>query len=89
MKRKKNEQNIFATPFNAEPADVSDNLRHEIIKLQSNNKLKATVGTTTSLCLSSINCVYVLKIFPVLRRHAVRFASLFGATYGSENFFSN
>lgn len=31
MKRKPVEQNIFATLFNVEPADVHDNLQHKII----------------------------------------------------------
>ena len=62
MKSKQKELSIFATPFNVEPTDVPDNLQHEIIKLQSNNELKAT---TTSLCSSSINRMYVLRIFPL------------------------
>lgn len=33
--------NIFATAFNVEPADVPDNLQHEIIQLQSDDELKA------------------------------------------------
>jgi hypothetical protein len=33
--------NISATPFNVEPADVPDNLQHEIIQLQSDYELKA------------------------------------------------
>ena len=38
---KQNELNIFATPFNVEPADVPDNLQHKIIQLQTNVGLKA------------------------------------------------
>uniref|UniRef100_UPI0035901BC1 general transcription factor II-I repeat domain-containing protein 2-like n=1 Tax=Myxine glutinosa TaxID=7769 RepID=UPI0035901BC1 len=41
MKSKQRELNIFATPFNVEPADVPDNRQHEIIELQSNDELKA------------------------------------------------
>ncbi|XP_035862707.1 general transcription factor II-I repeat domain-containing protein 2B-like [Sander lucioperca] len=37
MKSKVKELNIFTTPFNVEPADVPDNLQHEIIELQSNH----------------------------------------------------
>jgi hypothetical protein len=33
------ELNIFATPFNVEPADVPDNLHHEIIQVQSDDEL--------------------------------------------------
>jgi hypothetical protein len=40
VKSKQMELNIFATPFNVEPADVPDNLQHEIIQLQC-DELKA------------------------------------------------
>ncbi|KAK1333566.1 LOW QUALITY PROTEIN: hypothetical protein QTO34_005951, partial [Cnephaeus nilssonii] len=63
VKSKQMELNIFATPFNVEPADVPDNLQHEIIQLQSNDGLKA-------------------------RRHALKYASVFGTTYCCEQFFS-
>nr|KAF6501074.1 hypothetical protein HJG59_008055 [Molossus molossus] len=41
VKSKQMELNILATPFNVEPADVTDNLQHEIIQLQSDDELKA------------------------------------------------
>ncbi len=41
MKSKQKEQNIFATLFYVDPADVPDSLKHEIIELKSNDELKA------------------------------------------------
>jgi hypothetical protein len=64
VESKQMELNIFATPFNVEPADVPDNLQHEIIQLQSNDD------------------------FPTLKRHALKYASVFGTTYICEHFFS-
>uniref|UniRef100_UPI00358F8063 general transcription factor II-I repeat domain-containing protein 2A-like n=1 Tax=Myxine glutinosa TaxID=7769 RepID=UPI00358F8063 len=43
MKSKQRELNIFATPFNVEPADVPDNLQHEIIELQTMTSSKLAV----------------------------------------------
>jgi len=86
MKSKQRELNIFATPFNVEPADVPDNLQHEIIELQSNDELKARYN---NLPLLEFYKLYVrAEDFPILRRHALKFASLFGTTYSCEQFFS-
>ncbi|KAK0132869.1 General transcription factor II-I repeat domain-containing protein 2A [Merluccius polli] len=86
MKSKVKELNIFATPFNVEPADVPDNLQLEIIELQSNDELKAKYN---NLPLLEFYKLYVRSDeFPGLRRHALRFASLFGTTYCCEQFFS-
>ena len=86
MKIKVKELNIFATPFNVEPADVPDNLQNEIIELQSNDQLKAKYN---NLPLLEFYKLYVrAEEFPGLRRHALRFAALFGTTYCCEQFFS-
>ncbi|XP_045114791.1 general transcription factor II-I repeat domain-containing protein 2-like [Portunus trituberculatus] len=49
MKSKQQELNIFATPFNVVPADVPDNLQHEIIQLQSDDELKARYNNLSLL----------------------------------------
>lgn len=86
MRSKVKELSIFATPFIVEPADVPDNLQHEIIELQSNDELKAKYST---LPLLDFYRLYVrAEEYPGLRRHALRFASLFGTTYRCEQFFS-
>ena len=86
IKGKTNKLNIFATPFNVEPADVPDKLQHKIIELQSNDELKAKYN---NLPLLEFYKLYVPATdFPVLRRHALRFASVFGTTYCCEQFFS-
>uniref|UniRef100_A0A8C1LT94 Uncharacterized protein n=1 Tax=Cyprinus carpio TaxID=7962 RepID=A0A8C1LT94_CYPCA len=86
MKSKQNELKIFAAPFNVEPSDVPDNLQHEIIELQSNYELKAKYN---NLPLLEFYKLYVrCEDFPILRRHVLKFASLFGTTYCCEQFFS-
>ncbi|XP_073687696.1 general transcription factor II-I repeat domain-containing protein 2A-like [Garra rufa] len=86
IKSKQNELKIFAVPFNVEPSEVPDNLQHEIIELQSNDELKAKYN---NLPLLEFYKLYVRsEDFPILRRHALKFASLFGTTYCCEQFFS-
>ncbi|KAM4043803.1 general transcription factor II-I repeat domain-containing protein 2-like [Anomaloglossus baeobatrachus] len=86
VKSKQMELNIFATPFNVEPADVPDNLQHEIIQLQNDDELKARYN---NLPLLEFYKRYVSNDdFPTLRRHALKFASVFGTTYCCEQFFS-
>ncbi|RXN38641.1 general transcription factor II-I repeat domain-containing 2-like protein [Labeo rohita] len=86
IKSKQNELKIFAVPFNVEPSEVPDNLQHEIIELQSNDELKAKYN---NLPLLEFCKLYVRsEDFPILRRHALKLASLFGTTYCCEQFFS-
>ncbi|XP_051815716.1 general transcription factor II-I repeat domain-containing protein 2B-like [Acanthochromis polyacanthus] len=77
---------MFETPFNVQPSDVPDNLQMEIIELQNNNELKAKYN---NLSLLDFYKLYVrAEDFPILRRHSLKFASLFGTTYRCEQFFS-
>lgn len=86
VKSKQQELNIFVTPFNVEPADVPDNLQLEIIQLQSDDELKARYS---NLPLLEFYRRYVsADDFPTLRRHALKYASVFGTTYLCEQFFS-
>ncbi|XP_074050066.1 general transcription factor II-I repeat domain-containing protein 2A-like isoform X2 [Macrotis lagotis] len=86
VKSKQMELNIFATPFNVEPAHVPDNLQHEIIDLQSDDELKARYN---NLPLLEFYKRYVGNAeFPTLRRHALKYASVFGTTYCCEQFIS-
>jgi hypothetical protein len=80
------ELNIFATPFNVEPADVPYNLQHEIIQLQSDDELKARYN---NLPLLEFYKRYISNDdFPTLRRHALKYAYVFGTPYCCEQFFS-
>uniref|UniRef100_A0A8C4FES4 HAT C-terminal dimerisation domain-containing protein n=1 Tax=Dicentrarchus labrax TaxID=13489 RepID=A0A8C4FES4_DICLA len=76
------ELDMFAMPFNVQPSDVP----MEIIELQNNNELKAKYN---NLSLLDFYKLYVrAEHFPILRRRALKFASLFGTTYSCEQFFS-
>lgn len=80
VESKQMELNIFATLFNVEPADVPDNLQHEITQLQSNHELKARYN----LPLPDFHKHYISNDeFPTLRRHA----SVFRTTCCCEQFF--
>ena len=86
VKNIQKELDVFATPFNVQPSDVPDNLQMEIIDLQNNNELKAKYH---NLSLLDFYKLYVrAEDFPILRRHALKFASLLGTTYRCEQFFS-
>ncbi|KAJ8038488.1 General transcription factor II-I repeat domain-containing protein 2A [Holothuria leucospilota] len=86
VKEKQEELSTFATPFNVEPVDVPENLQLEIIQLQSNDELKARYN---NLPLLEFYQRYIrVDDFPILRRHALRYASVFGTTYCCEQFFS-
>ncbi|TWW65017.1 hypothetical protein D4764_22G0006640 [Takifugu flavidus] len=86
VKNIQRELDMFATPFNVHPSDVPDKFQMEIIKLQNNNELKAKYN---DLSLLDFYKLYVsAEDFPILRRHALKFASLFGTTYDCEQFFS-
>lgn len=77
---------MFATPFTVQPSDVPDNLQMEIIELQKNNKLKAKYN---NLSLLDFYKLYIhAEDFPILRRHALKLASLSGTMYRCEQFFS-
>ncbi|XP_069840988.1 general transcription factor II-I repeat domain-containing protein 2B-like [Dendropsophus ebraccatus] len=86
VKSKQMELNIFSTPFNVEPADVPDNLQHEIIQLQSNDELKARYNNVP--LLEFYKHYLSNDEFPTLRKHALKYASVFGTTYCCEHFFS-
>ncbi|TWW71158.1 General transcription factor II-I repeat domain-containing protein 2A [Takifugu flavidus] len=86
VKNIQRELDMFATPFNVQPSDVPDKFQMEIIELQNNNELKAKYN---NLSLLDFYKLYVsAEDFPILRRHALKFASLFGTTYRCEQFFS-
>lgn len=81
VKSKQMDLNIFATPFNVEPADVPDNIQHKIIQLQKAALLDRPLLEFYKRYISNDE-------FPTLRRHALKFASVFGTTYCCEQFFS-
>lgn len=85
VKNIQKELEMFATPFNVQPS-VPDTFQVEIIGLQNNYELKAKYN---SLSLLDFHKLYVhAEAFPILARHALKFASLFGTTYHFEQVFS-
>jgi hypothetical protein len=88
VESKQMELNIFATPFNVEPADVPYNLQHEIIQLQSDDELKARYNSLPLLDFYKRYTRICNDEFPIWRRRALKYASAFGTTYCCEQFFS-
>ena len=73
------EFNIFATPFNVEATDVPHLLQLEIIQLQNNSELKARYN---NIPLLEFNKSYIRDDeFRTLKKHALKYASVFGTTY--------
>nr|KAF6480694.1 hypothetical protein HJG59_010560 [Molossus molossus] len=87
VKNKQVESNIFAATFSVKPADVPDNLQHRILHLQSNDELK--VRNNNLPLLEVCKCYISNDEFPTLRRHALKYTSVFRTTYCCEQFFSN
>ena len=80
------ELDIFSIPFNVTPASAPSDLRLELIKLQSDDSLKAMYLNKPLL---EFYCVHVSKEeFPTLRASALKWSSVFGSTYLCEQFFS-
>nr|KAF6460534.1 hypothetical protein HJG59_011448 [Molossus molossus] len=87
VKSKQMKLNTFAAQFNVEPADVTDNLQHEIIQLQSNDELQ--IDRYNNLPLLEFYKYYIsTDEFPILRRHALKYASASKTTYCCKQFFS-
>ena len=77
---------IFSIPFNVTPASAPSELRLELIKLQSDDSLKAMYLNKPLL---EFYHVHVSKEeFPNLRASALKWSSGFGSTYLCEQFFS-
>nr|KAF6462269.1 hypothetical protein HJG59_011307 [Molossus molossus] len=73
VKSKQMELNIFAALFSVEPADMPDNLQHKIIQLQGDER-----KTRYNLPLLKFYKHYISDDeFPALRRHALKYASIF------------
>lgn len=69
-----------------EQADVPNNLQQKIIELQSNNELKARY---INLPRFRSHKLYIRpEDFSIRRRHALKFATLFGKTYYCKQIFS-
>ena len=68
-----------------EAADVPDLLQHKIIQLQNNSELKAR----HNIPLLEFYKSYIQDDeFSALKKHALKYASVFGTTYSYEQFFS-
>ena len=79
IKSKQVELDIFSIPFNVTPASAPSELQLELIKLLSDDTLKAMYLNKTLL---EFYCVYVSKEeFPNLRASALKWSSVFGSTY--------
>ena len=86
IKSKQLELDIFSIFFNVTPASASSELQLELIKVQSDDTLKAMYMNKP--LLESYR-VYVSKEeFPNLRASTLKWSSVFGSTYLCEQFFS-
>ena len=86
IKSKQVELDIFSIPFNVTPASAPSELQLELIKLQSDDTLKAMYLNKPLL---EFYRVHVSKEeFPNLRASALKWSSVFGSTYLCEQFFS-
>ena len=86
IKSKQMELDIFSIPFNVTPASAPPELQIELIKLQSDDMLKAMYLNKP---LIEFYRVYVSnEEFPNLRARALKWSSVFGSTYLCEQFFS-
>jgi len=86
IKSKQLELDIFSIPFNVKPASAPSQLQLELIKLQSDDTLKAMYLNKPLL---KFHRVYVSKEeFSNLRASALKWSSIFGSTYLCEQFFS-
>ena len=88
MKSKQMELDIFATPFKVVAAAAPNNFQHEIIELQTND-----TSTLKSMYLNTPLVEFYQRYvtaddFPILRKHAIKYVSLFGSTYCCEQLFS-
>ena len=72
------ELNLFATPFTVETADVPHLPQPEIIQLQNNTELKARYN---NIPLLEFYKSYIRDDeFTTLKKHALKYASVFGTT---------
>ena len=86
IKSKQVELDIFSIPFNVTPASAPSELQLELIKLQSDDSLKAMYLNKPLL---EFYRVHVSKEeFPNLRASALKWSFVFGSTYLCEQFFS-
>ena len=86
MKSKQMELDIFPTPINVVAAAAPSKFQHKIIEHQTNDTLNGIYFNTPL-----VECYqrYVTAgDFPTLRKHALKYVSLFGSTYYCEQFFS-
>ena len=86
IKSKQLELDIFSITFNVTPASTPSELQLKLIKLQSDDTLKAMY---TNKRLLKFYRVYISEEeFPNLRASALKWSSVFGSTYLCEQFFS-
>ena len=85
IKSKQRELDFFFILFNVTTASASRELRLQLIKLQSDDTLKAMYQNKPLL---EFYGVYVLKEeFSILKAHALKCSSVFGSRYLCEQFF--
>ena len=84
VKIKQMELNMFATPFNVEAADAPHLLQLGIIHLQNNSELKVRYNNITLLEFYKS----YIRVHPTLKKHALKYAPVFGTTYCCEQLFS-
>ncbi len=89
MHAKKDDFKLFAHPFDITPDDVSEELKMELIKLQSNEFLKSKFHSD-GVSLKDFYKKYLHETtsFPNLTDHAKTIICMFGSTYVCEHLFS-
>lgn len=86
FKAQEAELQIFSAPFSFDAERAPENMQMEIIELQCDSELREKFNNHTLLDFYS---KFISNTrFPVLRRHALFVASLFGSTYICEQLFS-
>lgn len=86
IKSKQLELDIFSIPFNVTPSSAPSELQLELIKLQSDEILKAMYINKPLLEFYRLHISE--EEFPNLRASALKWSSIFGSTYLCEQFFS-
>ena len=86
IKRKQLELDVFSVSFNVTHTSALPELQLEFIKLHSDDTLKTMY---LNKLLLEVYCIYVSKKeFPILKICVLKWSSVFGSTYQSEQLVS-
>ena len=77
---------VFSIPLNVTPASTSPDLQLELVKLMSDDTLKAMCQNKS--LLEFYHAYVSKKEFANMKAHALKYSSVFGSTYLCEQLFS-